>query len=466
MRTELGRLVSERRRSLNLLILASRALAWAWPFGLAAALLLALLRLLGLIPAATYPGLAALGTAAAFLAGALAGLVGGLAGRISTAEAARWVDLRLGSEDLLSAALICEERGLAGSFDSEIAQRARSLLPAAASIGLPLRSLLLGSALALGMLVLSLSLALPLAGYHPRRPAAAIPAARPEAAPTPPSGTLIDAGPLEPAAAAALAESLFPGDRERSAQAERALREGRIGAVDELLREAEVAIQDRIDRGVSEPEKERLVREQERIAEGRRRLGIAPQGGTRGPLALRPDQGQKGTGKGEGEGEGGQGGQGRSRPLPGGDEGGLIAPRSGEGGEGEGQGGATPKGLPAPDSGQGAVPPGGGSEGGSGDESRGTKGWGTGEGAPADRGPVTARATGPEADLGLGAKQSWFEFILPGSGAAAPLGSLLPSAARSAEAAVTREGLPLEYREFIRSYFMALSKTARQGASK
>jgi hypothetical protein len=52
----------------------------------------------------------------------------------------------------------------------------------------------------------------------------------------------------------------------------------------------------------------------------------------------------------------------------------------------------------------------------------------------------------------------FFELVLPGQEASAPISGLVADSRRSAEAALSREGLPLEYEDFVRSYFLSLSK--------
>jgi hypothetical protein len=48
--------------------------------------------------------------------------------------------------------------------------------------------------------------------------------------------------------------------------------------------------------------------------------------------------------------------------------------------------------------------------------------------------------------------------VLPGGEASQAVSKLAPASSRAAEAAMTRESLPLEYEDFVRSYFLALSK--------
>jgi hypothetical protein len=56
------------------------------------------------------------------------------------------------------------------------------------------------------------------------------------------------------------------------------------------------------------------------------------------------------------------------------------------------------------------------------------------------------------------------EYVLPGKNATMPLSQVLPDFQRSAEAALTRNGVPAEYDDFVRNYFLELSREIKGGS--
>ncbi len=123
--------LSAARKRLNATIVAHRALAWAAPSAIAAGVLVAAARALGLGTPA-FPLWAGL-----VVAGAAAGAFRAWKTRIDEEGAARWLDERLGEKELLSAALACVGRGSAGLFDARIISEAEELLPRAAALKAP-----------------------------------------------------------------------------------------------------------------------------------------------------------------------------------------------------------------------------------------------------------------------------------------------------------------------------------------
>jgi len=435
MRDEILSTIAAARSRLNLAIVAHRALAWAAPSAAAAALVAAVLRLAGL-------GAAGLLLWAGLLAvGAALGAARGLSARMSTADAARWLDERLGKDELLSAALVCVARGRSGRFDDEVLAKAEGQAALAAGIRPPLRPIARKAALALAAATacaLALALVGPLDPYYsdggaPGRRAAASREARAKAAAS-------EAEARE--AAAALAATLFPNDKRMATLAQRALREGRLDDFRDILKGSDVDLSSRIDRTVSELEKKRLTRERDRLRDAASSLMAS--------AASDDERGDGERGEGSGDGEGGPGDQGDDYFLGGRGAPGPDERRSGGGSLADGSGGAE-------EGGTGAV---GSEEPGEGDSRGGSggSGWGTGSGSPRSWGDIAPKAGKDAASLDLTDDASFFELVLPGEGAAAPLASVVPGSLRSAESAMSREGVPLEYRDFVRSYFMALSK--------
>ena len=83
---------------------------------------------------------------------------------------------------------------------------------------------------------------------------------------------------------------------------------------------------------------------------------------------------------------------------------------------------------------------------------------GSGSGSDADWGNIQAEAEKAKALLETTKSASFFELPLPGRDSSAALSRLIPDSRKSAESAMARRGVPLEYEDFVRSYFMALSK--------
>jgi hypothetical protein len=90
-------------------------------------------------------------------------------------------------------------------------------------------------------------------------------------------------------------------------------------------------------------------------------------------------------------------------------------------------------------------------------------GWGVGTSNEQQPwGSIEPSKSEKKATLELKDDSSFFELVLPGENASIPLSSLLPSSKRAAESAMSREGIPYEYLDFVRSYFMALTKGASE----
>ena len=75
-----------------------------------------------------------------------------------------------------------------------------------------------------------------------------------------------------------------------------------------------------------------------------------------------------------------------------------------------------------------------------------------------DWGKVAAR-NGPQQLIISHPKQGgMLELVLPGKNVTVPLSEAIPDWRRAVEAALAREGVPGEYQDFVRSYFLELSQ--------
>jgi hypothetical protein len=436
---------------LNATIVAHRALRAAIVASLATGLGLAALRAMGVhLPYfALWLGISA--------AAAAIGAIAARSSLMDAAGAARWLDLRMKSEGLLSAALSCVERGSSGRFDGLVVEAAAALLPKAEEERPPMRPIALRAACLAACAALG-AYALFLSGYS--QAASGETASRGEAESA--SGSAQDSGAsllasaLEggSAEAASFASSLFPEDRRMATLAERALREGRIDDLRELMSSAGREVDSKLSRPLSEIERKKLTREKDRI-------GAVSEALTATQLAQSSGGAQRGD-------ESGAANEGR-RSQQGGSPDRAAPPRSDRGTLGGGEGGAANRGENStPDEaggGSGGEDSGAagamGAEGGAdGKADRGGKGYGTGLGSAGDWGKITPESGKAKAELAESPNASFFELVLPDSGAKSALGELAPAAARSAESAIAREELPLDHEDFVKSYFMTLSESA------
>jgi hypothetical protein len=453
------------RARLNAAIVAHRALAWAAPAAVAAGLAAAGLHALGIL------GPAFIVWASATAALAAAGAATALKSRLDAAGAARWLDERLEDDELLSAALVCLSRGSSERFDAEVVKAAEEILPRAQGLRASAKPLARKAALAAAGCAIGaylIFLASPLA--LPGRPASTQ-ADKPGAAAGADTALALAKG--GSAAAAAFANSLFPDDKRRATLAERALREGRLDDLRDMLRAADLEYETKLNRSLTDPERRKLAAERDRIQSASDALAMDARTIAGDPMAGQGDGKGGGQGEGEGGAPGGSSGAGsgtrpgdpRSQGSPGtrgngqgeqgspsqfgsqpGQSGGGYGGRQGSEGQGRGQGGEN--------SPEGAGPGTAGSEG----SGLGGSGAGKGSGSPGGFAAVEPSSSPEQAVIGPSKQASFFEIVLPGRDAAKPITELAPGSGKSAESAMSREGVPLEYEDFVRSYFMSLSK--------
>lgn len=510
MRTEVERTVGRTRRSLNAIVLLSGGLLWFSPAALASGLFLLVLVATGRMPPGA-PALAVWGIASA-LAFCL-GVLTALRRRFDEGAAAAWLDERLGTKELLSAALGLSRPGRrAGRFDRELAERSEALAagPSARHPGWPLGPLFrrslpaVAACLALPALLAwadpaALGRAFRLEGREGGRLETA--ARRPSTARQEVASALASG-----ADAAAVARFLFAEDPAKAEAAERALREGRAEEFRNLLERAVRDLDSRLSRVADDDERERLLEEkrrldealaaadestwsgdsesgssQERSSAGSGRAG--PEGGSPrlasgedGPSADSSSRSppRRRTGEDEAasaDGEGGKGGSERGAPGDGrGGRGTAPGPAPGDGspGSGEAPSGGKGSGSVGPDrSGEGAGAegegPGSGPGGGNRPGEAGDAGASGGVGQALARDRLSPSATGGILTVAPDRQASFFDYVLKGRDPGAALPGLALQAARAAEAPIANEGLPLEYEDFLRSYFLALTRQLQEG---
>ncbi len=444
------------RARLNAAIVAYRAFFWAAPSAIAAGLLVALLRAAGLGTPAfpLWGGLVILGAAA--------GAAKAWKSRIDVTEAARWLDEKLGGEEKLSAALACLGRVSAGLFDEQIIREAEGLAPRASSLRASPRPVARRAAIA------ALACAIGAYAVFVSAPHGNLASKVGEKAP---GGGRVAAASAKAAdgafardggkTASAFASSFFPDDKRLATLAERAILEGRLDDLRDLLRSADREYGSKIARALGEAERERLTRDRERIREAADALakgaGSADEAGRQG----RKDGGNGGGDEGGGapNGAGARASAGMAEAYPGYDRNGSQGSGVGTGGRMGANGGSPPASLGSAGSGvmedgQADEGQGGGAQG----ALSGGSNPGSGSGSDADWGNIQAEAGKAKALLETTKSASFFELPLPGRDSSAALSRLIPDSRKSAESAMARRGVPLEYEDFVRSYFMALSK--------
>jgi len=462
MADDFERLLRLARRSLTASAVLRGSLTWLAAGSLVGGAVAALTRLASL----PLPALAVL--CGVSLGAAVLGAARAFARRPGYAVTAALLDRGLGDHELMSAALLCSARGLGGRFDSLIMDRALSaaaldLAAGRRSVAAKLgrtrgRSLALRATLAAGALCLGTAMAAfagPLAGGSHAITKAAEDGADPSGSEA--SQAALGKGETP----RSVARSLFPDDPRLAMAAERALAAGKVDDLSRLLERADADLARRIARSSSALERERLERERQALRESaqaamermsRNKPGTGQ--GKEGEAGQEPQQaagaGQRGQ-PGEGDGQGPQPPPGsqdpreleaRQRDNPG-RSGSLDIPGQGGQEDTDDQAERTPGG-----SDEGAPPVGG----------RGALKAGTGEGSlrSFDRLEPSAVENGKKAELGQD-ERGMMELVLPGDG---PMTRAVSpkEAAAGAEAALARERVPMEYEEYVRSYYLAISE--------
>jgi hypothetical protein len=430
--------VGRARTRLNAVVALHRALVWAAPSAVVSGLAAAIAHALGL-GLAGFPLMAALS-----LAGAAAGALSSRSSFLSEEGAARWLDSRLGDDELFASALACLHRGGEGRFDRELIERATNILPRAASIKAPRAPTAKRGGVALAAVAIGAYAILISGTIAPSQEAAArdrsSQAAAGPAAKAPTAASALEEGGR---AAAEFAASLFPDDRRRATLAERALREGRIDDMRDLLKAAGLELDSKLANSISESERRKFATERDRLGKAASSLAAASKAASmRGPGS------RGGTGNGEANDRGVD-----SRGSPGAHERSPNASPDFANAKSGNNGGSSKDGVAS-----------GGEKGRSGDTASGGgadgvgSGAGSGSGSDGDWGPIKSSVGSGTISIAADKTPSYFELVLPGSDTTSPTSSFASTSRKSAEAAMSREALPLEYENFIRSYFMTLSQ--------
>ena len=382
----------------------------------------------------------------------LAGLFMGRNKYLDLTAAARWLDQYLGDDEALSAALISLDRECAEPFDITVVGRAQAIAAQAQKIEWPGRFLLKRAALAIGILAITALLTAfvkPVAhGPAPNLMETDITTAGEKRDQKNP-GQKPDMTPRE------IARYLFPWNESLALQAEQALLKGDQLALEQLLKQAERDLAKELTQAATVKEREQLQQQLE----------------TQRQLAQKMNQQGDGTGNtpasSGGQGKGGGNQISRTANSPGsGNQGTQNGKKNGQTGQGQGSSarqGGTDKGsseytarMQALHNGSPYV----GQQGGQAPEGQGnsTK---AGEGhsdKPGQFTSDTSASKGAQTYLVQRNRDGTLEFVMPGKDARVPLAAVLPGSQQAAEQALAKEGVPMEYEDFVRWYFQQLSQ--------
>jgi hypothetical protein len=463
MSNSVENLVSSAKARLNALISAAACLDWAWKAALAGAALVLPLRFLGL----GWQGLALWAILVA--AAACYGYLRSLPRRLDSARAARWLDERYENNELLSAAVVCLERECSGAFDAPILESAEAFAAQARLPEFRLKPFVLKaswtSALCLACLAV-IALAQPARDAGPRslsdaRGSSSIDKILESAAARPDS--------FQGKEARDLAYQLFPRDKRMASLVERALRDGRIEDLRKLLERAERDFNKRLDDAKSELDRQ-AVAEEMALFKKAMKQGLGGGDSSEGQDENGAEQGDGPNRKGQEGADPGSGGT-DARPPDSLANGGQDSSGGSDSGRREGGQPQQPQ-QPMPGSepsdgagsGRDGRMPNDGSQGGTSQPGSGKTGGGKMAGVGRGEGVLTLAPKSPGGKaaepltLGEDEKDQMREMILPelpgtGKGAAPAFDST-----RSAASAVSRTDLPLEYRDFAKSYFIRLTE--------
>jgi hypothetical protein len=428
-RTSLPRFLAFHRFRLNLILVTAKFITWFTGTGMVCGMIVLMVHWLSRIPVGVINWLML------SLCGGLIGMAVGRRQRLDNYAAAGWLDEHLKTGELLSAALVCLNRDCSGCFDHLILESATTFIDKAYRIRWPVKHLLKRTAMAVIVVccvTLGLNYWLPFS--HNSKGSFLSSTGVKEAVEKLSSQ---DDRQLVVESPRTLSKMLFPEDERMAILAERAFREGNLAVLQSLLRDAEFNIERLMAKAANPDEQRRLKNEIEQrkqlmdtlIAQSQQEKQNLPQP-------------KNGEGESLPEEEGFERGKEETRKD------GSLAQwlNSGQGDRNQMKEGAQDHSnyLPA-----------GGNKAGTGHNPKQGK-WGK----------VAARTGREETIISKNKDSQTLEYVLPGKDARIPLSQVVPDAERSAEAAIHRQGIPFEYEDFIRNYFLLLAKESKEATKK
>lgn len=438
----LDSLLAKGRLRLNRIYIMDRlAVTLSWVGGITGTALL-ILHLSG------WPGATWLCWVGLTIPGGIFGFISGWRRRLDLEKTAQWLDDYLKDRQALAAALECMKHGGTGRFDEAVIRRARDIAAEDRTIHWPTHRLLRQAGITLAVFIgISLLFLVKIPGL----PDYGNPAARSDQTGAVGQNRRSTAGlrsGLAVQSAHTAAEMLFPENPAMAAAAERAIREGNTDLLEQLLKEAQLEIDKDLNlaQNSSTTEQERLRSESQK----RQRMidSLSSQGSNLSnsrESSGRPGQDHRGE-------DGEIPGSSRNQSNPGNQYSGGERPIGNNPQPGPYQPGQTIGGGPQGPGQQAPL----NSETGSGLSGKG--GPGRQPGAERDWGKVAAANSGQQLVISQSKPGAMLELVLPGKNITVPLSEALPDWRRAAEAALSREGVPGEYQDFVRAYFLELSQ--------
>lgn len=420
-------LLAQSRVRLNLILMAAKFLAWfAWT-GIVSGAIFLMIHWVGWFSITITIWILV------SLSGGLAGLTIGWWRRLDNRAAARWLDEHLHSGEIFSAALVCLEHGCSGCFDSQIIASANTLSDKPNQIKWPVRYLLKQAGLVAGVIILfTVGLIYLAPVFHSDADHAFL---KTTVKPTGKQSRRRDER-LVVESPRVLAKLLFPEDVRMAMLAERALREGDLPVLQNLLSDAEHNMERQMSKMANPEEERRLKNEAERRQQLMESLIAKSEEENQTDTTLGQEKGYGSSQRDTAEKE--KGNQKKGNPLA------LRRNSHNQSLQNEAED-YNPSDYFSSEN----------LNGGTGhNPNKGN--WGT----------ITARTGKEETIISKNKKSQILEYILPGKKARLPLTQVIPNSARTAEAAIYREGIPYEYEEFIRNYFLSLSQETKSADIK
>lgn len=429
--------ISRSRQRLNQIVFAVQLVRWLTVAGGGIGFVVCVLRGLGFYQVNIQVWL--LGMAIA----GMAGLICGWRQRLDDGAAARWLDRNWGKEEVFAAAFYCIGRNQPGWFDDAVIENVRQIITTRPSLPWPYRRLQ-RSLIAMTVVLLFFT-----AVFWYKGPDFRLGRRNNRLTQELLTGSESKSKPGKPVPALTpqlVAEQLFPSQPQLAHQAEAAIIKGDNKALQELLDQANRETAKRLAQTNNPNERRELQNEAQHrqdlasniMKQQQQKSKNANQPGQPGPTEEPPEPSQAND----------QGRDGKGNQLSDAQKG--MAQGSGSGAKGKGQSNPSD---PDQDDRSGL---------GDGDTTAGSnKGRQQG-----NWGPVQARA-GAQTPMIIQRKDGQvFEYVIPGQNARVPLSQVVPSAQRAAEVAVKRQPVPVEYQDFIRSYFLKLVQETQSDASK
>lgn len=376
-----------------------------------------------------------------FLISSVGGLIGVIISwrhRLDEYATASWLDEHFKNNELLSSALVCLKRGCSGSFDQRILDAANEFSNKSNQVKWPLKYLFKQTGKAVALVLFFTVVFFYLTPFlHGRNFTNIDSVAHKESIA---NQSRQNSRQLDVESPRALAKMLFPQDERMAMLAERAFREGNLAVLQNLLRDAELNMERLMAESISLEQRNRLKSE----VEQRRQLmeTLLAQSQQKNQMVSRdqkvenPDLSQL-----------------ADQDMDDNNKTGEKNPLAQRNNNKNDQLSQTKRKTTSPNPYE-SLPYGGNKAGDGHNPNKGK--WGK----------ITSRTGKEETIISKNKDSQVLEYLLPGKNARLPLSQVVPDAERSAEAAIHRQGIPFEYEDFVRNYFLLLAQESKEAAIK